>query len=451
MKVVSSYAVEMKNVRTILLPTIDIYKAAVSYMANCFQEEWDYLRTIPTEGKKRTFAAEKLIHNTKHNEAKYDFDEQFRKFPSYLRRAARNEALGIVAGYHTLLEQWEAGGKRGRAPRLTVDRKCMPSFYRKNMFLETEDPGVIQLKIYRDNDWVWRDFPVSKTDVSYIRRHSAQKEISAPTLECRHKKWFLRFCLTRSVKLTETDVYGQRICAVDLGLNTDAVCTVIEPDGTVLARKFVNFPGEKDHLGKVLGRIARFQREHGSRDVGGFWEYAKRLNSELARRIAGGIADVAVMYSCTHIVFEHLDLRGKKAKGKKKQRIAMWRKGDIQSIAIQKAHEAGIRVSRVCAWGTSAGAYDGSGRVIRGKDAGFGTNAMCRFQNGKTYNCDLNASYNIGARYYCREILKTLPETERSRVGAKVPGCGRRTSCTYADLLEMWNALREIYSEEETA
>ena len=48
--------------------------------------------------------------------------------------------------------------------------------------------------------------------------------------------------------------------------------------------------------------------------------------------------------------------------------------------------------------------------------------------------CDLSASYNIGARYFIRELLKSLPVTEASRVKAKVPDAGRRTSCTLSTL-----------------
>ena len=118
---------------------------------------------------------------------------------------------------------------------------------------------------------------------------------------------------------------------------------------------------------------------------------------------------------------------------------------------MSKAHEHGMRVSRICAWKTSRLAYDGSGEVIRGKDAGFKTSALCKFRNGRTYNCDLSASYNIGARYFCREIMKTLDENPRSRVEAKVPGAGRRTSCVYADLRAVWKALAELETEPGAA
>ena len=97
-----------------------------------------------------------------------------------------------------------------------------------------------------------------------------------------------------------------------------------------------------------------------------------------------------------------------------------------------------MRISRICAWNTSRLACDGSGTVVRDP----GNHSLCTFQNGKRYNCDLSASYNIGARYFIRELLKPLPVTERSLLEAKVPSVKRRISCVYADL-------RELFSEME--
>ncbi|MGN0005305.1 MAG: hypothetical protein ACI37Z_04985 [Candidatus Gastranaerophilaceae bacterium] len=47
--------------------------------------------------------------------------------------------------------------------------------------------------------------------------------------------------------------------------------------------------------------------------------------------------------------------------------------------------------------GTSKLAYDGTGRVLRGKYGNHNTYELCTFITGKIYNCDLSASYNIGA------------------------------------------------------
>lgn len=220
---------------------------------------------------------------------------------------------------------------------------------------------------------------------------------------------------------------------MDLGINTDAVCSIMRSDGTVLDRKFINFPSEKDRLSHVLGRIRRFQKEHGSRQIGSRWAYAKRLNTELARKTGRSIAEYAHENHADVIVFEYLEMKGK-ISGKKRQKLHLWKKREIQTMCEHKAHRYGIRVSRVCAWNTSRLAYDGSGPVSRDPK----NHSLCVFQSGKQYNCDLSASYNIGARYWIREIIKTLPETERSSLEAKVPVVKRRTSCVYADLRKLY-------------
>ena len=104
-----------------------------------------------------------------------------------------------------------------------------------------------------------------------------------------------------------------------------------------------------------------------------------------------------------------------------------------------RAHREGIHISRICAWGTSRLAYDGSGRVKRGKESERtnGSYSLCEFPNGKVYNCDLNAGYNIGARYFIREIIKSLPERERLALEAKVPAAARRSTCTLSTLISL--------------
>ena len=151
---------------------------------------------------------------------------------------------------------------------------------------------------------------------------------------------------------------------MDLGINTDAVCTIMRADGTVLGRRFINHPSEKDWMYRTLGRIRKFQREHGSAQSRGRWAYTKRLNIELGKKIAGAIIRYAEENHADVIVFEYLEMQGK-ISGEKKQKLHLWRKRDIQKRCEHQAHRKGMRVSRVCAWDTSRLAYDGSGRVSR--------------------------------------------------------------------------------------
>ena len=177
-------------------------------------------------------------------------------------------------------------------------------------------------------------------------------------------------------------------------------------------------------------RVRKQQRKFGPKSVTGFWSYAKRLNEEIARKTAGAIVRFARENGADVIVFEHLQMKGR-IRGKNRQKLHMWKKNSIQNIVENQAHRAGMRISRICAWKTSALAYDGSGPVARDPK----NHSLAAFSNGRQYNCDLSASYNIGARYFVRELLKPVPETERSALAAKVPGVQRRTFCVYADLI----------------
>ena len=432
MRTVSSYGVEIRKQNIPVRQTMEIYRQAVGYLTEIYAQVWEELRKIP-ETKKRFNTAEHMVHMTKKNTARFDFDLRFPKMPSYLRRSAIQHALGSVSSYETRLGQWKETGVLSGRPKLTCRNHAMPVFYRDVMYREgTEGKDEAYLKLYDGHDWRWFRVCLSHTDMEYLRRNWYGKKASAPTLEKRHHKYFLRFSYTEEVALTQTPVREQIICSVDLGINTDAVCTIMRADGTVLGRKFIDYPSEKDRMYRTLGRIRRFQREHGSAQAGERWAYTRRLNIELSRKIAGAVAEYAWENHADVIVFEYLEMNGK-ISGSKRQKLQLWRKRDIQKRCEHQAHRKGMRISRICAWNTSRLAYDGSGIVLRD----WRNHSLCAFQTGKRYNCDLSASYNIGARYFIRELLKPLPATERSLLEAKVPAVKRRTSCVYADLREL--------------
>ena len=437
MRTVSSYGVEIRKQNIPVRQTMEIYRQAVGYLTEIYAQVWEELRKIP-ETKKRFNTAEHMVHMTKKNTARFDFDLRFPKMPSYLRRSAIQHALGSVSSYETRLGQWKETGVLSGRPKLTCRNHAMPVFYRDVMYREgAEGKDEAYLKLYDGHDWKWFRVYLKRTDMEYLRRNWKGKKASAPALEKRHRRYFLRFSYTEEVTLTKIPVKEQIICSVDLGINTDAVCTIMRSDGTVLGRRFIDHPSEKDRMYRTLGRIRRSQREYGSAQTQGRWAYTKRLNTELGKKIACAIVRYAEENHADVIVFEYLEMQGK-IPGKKKQKLHLWRKRDIQRRCEHQAHRKRMRVSRICAWNTSRQAYDGSGAVTRDWE----DHSLCTFQTGKRYNCDLSASYNIGARYFIRELLKPLPATERSLLEAKVPPVKRRTSCVYADL-------RKLHSEME--
>jgi putative transposase len=435
MQVVGSYGVRIRDSHDALKRTANLFSDAVSHLVHTALSNWNNLSDTDSSFA-RLRMMECIIHSSDGFVSSDSFDQKFPKFPSYYRRAAIMQALGIVSAYQSSLKNWEANGSKGEAPKLDSCKHRMPALYRGNTYKPVIDeqtgevlPYVAKIKVLRNHDWVWVTVRLSKTDIDYLDKRGRSGDISAPVLEKKHGCWKLRFAVTETINLSRKPVSEQKICAVDLGVNTDAVCSVMDSKGTVLARKFIMRGREKDSLSNALHRVSVFQSLHGSHDSGRLWNIAKRRNGNLAHQIAREIVNFAIANECDAIVMEYLDTKGRKH-GSKKQKLAMWKHADIQKTVESLAHHYGIRISHVNACGTSRLAYDGTGRVKRGREVSEDTPYdVCVFKSGKIYNCDLSASYNIGARYFIRGLLMESPD-----LMTKVSGIGSGTQRTLADL-----------------
>lgn len=432
MRIYTTYKVKIKHYNHIFKDTVKIYRNAVDYLINVCFENWNSISMY--KGQNRLTYIETLIHYTKENPVpKYDFDAKFYKMPSYLRRGAINEAIGKVSSYISNLSNWETNPV-GRKPSIPKVGYVFPSMYRTVMYNQTAD-YIAQVKVYIRNTWDWITIDLRKSDMDYIYRRCKNRKQCAPTLQKRGKEWFLDFPFEEKVTLCDTSISEQTVVAVDLGINTAATISVMRSDGTILGRHFCKLPKETDHLTHSINRIKKAQ-QRGHYKTPRLWAKAKGINHDIAVKTANYIMDIAVLYNADIIVFEYLDKNGR-VRGSKKQELKMWRSQEVQSIVTNKAHRLSMRISHICAWGTSKFAYDGSGHVLRGKDGGFSTDELCKFQNGKTYNCDLSASYNIGARYFIREILKSVDASSRLGIEAKVPQCTKRSTCTFSTLISL--------------
>ena len=78
MQTVSSYGVEIRKQNIPIRQTLEIYRQAVSYLTEIYEQVWAELKMIP-EAKKRFNAAEHLIHTTKKNHAHFDLTSVFRR------------------------------------------------------------------------------------------------------------------------------------------------------------------------------------------------------------------------------------------------------------------------------------------------------------------------------------------------------------------------------------
>lgn len=434
MKVVSSYKIGIKGVdnqfNIIFKYTIDIYRKAVKFYIHLINDEWELFKNI--KGNGCVIIAEGLSHKTDtHPNPKYDFDSKFYKMPSYLRRGAISKAFGIVSSYKSNYANWESN-KQGKEPKLQYNHRCMPSFYYNNMYIGDCCSPTGKIKIFNGTDWVWSTVKFKSQDLKYLNKYWSGKKAKAPGLEYSYGKYSLRFAFEEKSNLNKTNIEDQRILSVDLGINTDATCSVMDAKGTVYKRIFINASYEKDLLLHRINRTKKYQRIHGSKNVQSQWSHINNLNKQISCIVAKQIVETAILYDVDAIIFEHLNIKGKKS-----QRIHLWRKREIQNIVTNQAHRNGIHVYRINPKNTSALAYDGSGEVERDEH----NYSICKFKSGKIYNCDLSASYNIGARYFIRELLKPLPATVVSDIGAKVPDILHRTKTTLSTLISLENVL----------
>ncbi|BDG34918.1 transposase [Saccharococcus caldoxylosilyticus] len=425
--------------------TLIIFRDALTFIVDVVDREFDALEHLST--KEAVPAVERLIHRTKTNpHPKYDFSSKFYKFPSYFRRSAISKALGIVKSHRSNLKNWEK--ERGQAldegkkfkkkpPVLRIDHEAFPVFYKGNMFKRLSE-NQAQIKVYKNGDWVWETITFQTKNLK--NRGITDWRESNPIIVKKGKKYFIHFSYSKKIKLKNTKLENQVIVAVDLGLTNSAVCSVMLSDGTVIGRKFINQPIEKDRMKSKINKLKKAQRQSGWISASNYWRRINGLQKHIIFNTASEIIKFAEKHHADVIVFEYLgkmkmpkDYDGAK---KLRHKLHHWCKIGIQNKVEQMAHYRGMRIRRVNAKNTSALAFDGSGEVKRNNKRDLAT-----FPNGKVYHADLNASYNIGARYFIREFLKSFSEKKRLQWEAKVPSLAARTRQTLSSLISLHQAM----------
>ena len=453
MKITKTAKLKITSHSKIFDKTIEIYNKALGFYIDVCEREYGYMEQFK-HSKEKLNHIESISHLTaKNKNIKYNFDKDFYKFPSYLRRTAIMEALGVCDSHFSRLENWQrkkeaklAKGKKffEKPPKLNYEPKSFPTLYKDNMWEKLED-GTAKIKVFKNNDWVWIDidYSIKNLQSGQSYRFKDYKEFN-PMLVKKGKKYFLHIPYQTNVKLNSTPLEKQRIIGVDLGLTNSAVCSCIDIDGTVIDRLFINQSKEKDQLKHKLNKLAKAKRKSGIlNEKPNYWRRINGLQKFIIQDTVDKIVEFAVKNGADVIVCEYLGKmrlpKGLFGSKRLRAKLQYWAKMKIQHKVEEKAHSVGIRYSRVLARGTSMYAYDGSGLVIRNSKKD-----IAKFQSKnnkpKTYHADLSASYDIASRYFTRAILKPLSETKRLQIEAKVPLLADRTSHTLSSLIKLREA-----------
>jgi putative transposase len=446
MKVVKTLKYKITSHTRTFDATVDIYNQALSFLIDVIHKECKSLEDLSL--KAMVPLVEKLTHATKKNPCPTygEFDVLFYKFPSYFRRSAIADAYGVVKSYRSNYANWENEKKiaqsegrtfKKRPPKLQFNHKAFPVFYKGNMFKRTGETSAL-IKIFYKNDWVWTEITFKSQDL-YKRDVWSWKE-NNPTLVKVGKKYFLGMSYEGKVTYPKLKLNDKVAVSVDLGITNSAVCSAMVVNGTVVGRTFINQPTEKDRLTTMVNKLKKAQRVSGYVAAPNYWRRINGLQKQIVTHTAHQIIAFAKENKANVIVFEFLDQmkipKGFYGARRLRFKLHYWAKKAIQNKVEQMAQYLGIRISKINPRNTSALAYDGSGEVRRNdkKD-------LCTFSTGKQYHSDLNASYNIAARYFLREYQKSISENSWLSFQAKVPELAKRTQQTLASLISLQKAM----------
>jgi putative transposase len=387
----------------ILENTVTIYRAYVRRLILIVNLRWKEIAAAEAQQR----YVEQLFHQTKENPNPqfgkfFGLGTRLYKFPSYLRRAAINDAIGHVSSFHSRYYDWQGGlRKRRTAKPPGLNTKCgvYPDLYKNQCIKIAANYQSAEIKVYKDNDWVWESIQIG----SISRRHSIPdvKQLS-PTLVVKNGT----ASLSVPYQIPRVKTCEGKYCGVDLGINTTSVCSVIDESGLVHARKFIHDGKSLDKRDKHLARISRKARLTKKLHKGfakADYRKASNISQNIANQTAKQIINFAITNNATTVVIENLrnwKPKGGKRKSNLKQRFHGWVKSAIADRLEQLGQEYGIKIVSVYARGTSSTAYDGTGEVKRDKN----NYALGSFSTKKRYSIDLSASYNIAARHIAHKL-----------------------------------------------
>lgn len=406
------------EVRDYLEMTIKEYRRFCRALSYVVMGHWSKIAASSSRCK----TIETLIHKTAKNpHPKYFyFQNNFYKFPSYLRRAAIEFVCGQVSSYLSKYRDWQGGlrnRRNTRTPLFNSNAGCYPALYKGNCIKYDISFDNADIKVWNGKDWIWVTVPIKTKRSRHLLVNSQQL---SPQLIVKNKKVYLSV----PFNLKPDKLKGEKVCAIDLGINTLATASIVTCNGTVTARKFFHPAADidrRDKHGKIVSKKARLTKKLHRGFAKDNYRKAKQININIAHQISRKIVNFAIENDASVIVFEQLKgwrPTGGRKRSSLRQKFHGWLHRKLVTLTEQKFEELGGKTVFVYARGTSSWAYDGSGKVKRSKS----NYSAATFANGKQYNADLSASYNIAARYIAYKLKLTRRNDGRLSGGKSTPG-----------------------------
>jgi putative transposase len=387
---------------------------------------------LDLDQKEALSQAEKLTHRTQKNpNPLWLLDEAVQAdIPAMVRRAAINAARGAFKSFYANHRRWQKQKEKFAAKGKQFHHRppVPPRAFNFNLpfyagMFKDQTERSLMVKLYSGTSWQWTRLPLAKPG----RPFQAGWEAGCPVLIQRRGRCYLHTPLKK--KLEKPVKAGEQVAtnpdlkvgAIDLNLgDTQAVCTIVQADGTAGATLFIRggaflHARRKRLLGKVaLKRSQTGGLAEGEQDNKQLWAKIRAIEESEAHRVSRRVVDFAREQGASSLVFEHLDkLRpatGRYSKRSNEKR-SYWLKGRIVKYARYKAWEYGILTCQVSPAFTSQDCANCGQRPVARYGEG---QAPLGYQPGaplflcpacfKRGHADRNASLNIGFRFFVRSF-----------------------------------------------
>ncbi len=378
--------------------------------------------------------------------------EDFPKIPLYFRRAAINNAAGLMRSYMSRFKIWKQQNDKGRTvgkePSHPDSFQISPLYY-KGMYREWKDDSI-ELKLYDGEKWRWDRFRYKGRvlpDGAVCQSPTLVLEKRTVTM---HVPVELPVCDTRTVKeRMETE---QTICAVAFpDYDVLAVAILLDRQGRKLAEKsFRGGNAREKHRRRILERLEKSiesrksentdysklekqgntgvsnqvdkaERLSDNRENTILYDKLREINRHYAHQISCEIVDYCVRNNIKIIVVPDygsaIEFKDKRYLG---TNAFHWQGRSIIKNLRYKAYKEGIVVTSVSSRHISDRCSE-CGQEIKkyneghhpGKNYYGGKLYVC--PNGHKGNTAVNTAKNIG-RYFLREYQGEQALTEWAEV-----------------------------------
>lgn len=234
---------------------------------------------------------EKLTLKSKNGETPQNYFDL--DVPSYLRRAAINNAIGLARSYHTKYKKYLENKEKLKEPSKATNIKASFVCY-KGMYKDLYKDSV-KIKLFNGNTWNWYKVKIKESNFK------ENEEILSPTIVVNRKYIMLHIPVKQEIEdispvKERMNKEHVKVCGIAFS-NSDsfAICVILDENRKLIKTKYIKGGKEyKARTSKILAQIKKHrqnERKWGVGDHKSYWKLLYHISDEYAHKVSKQIVD----------------------------------------------------------------------------------------------------------------------------------------------------------------